>query len=67
MTELRLASEKDRQRYWGLAIDWCDQQDWRYYCDDRYPALKGVAEYLANQNGETIFMSYVGRNYEKIT
>lgn len=64
--KLTLANEKDRARYWGMAQLWSAQQDWAYYRNDKFPAIKGVAEYLANQNGETVFESYVGREYERL-
>ena len=62
--KLKLASDVQRARYWDTATAWADQQDWLYYVNDRFPAVKGVAEFLANQDGYTVFESYVGREYD---
>ena len=64
--KLKLASEEDRANYWSMAKVWSAQQDWAYYQKDTFAAEKGVAEWLANQNGETCFESYVGRKYKRI-
>jgi hypothetical protein len=61
--KLKLASDEDRDKYWRIAFAWRDQQEWAYYQPDKFAAAKGVAEFLANQNGETCFESYVGREY----
>ena len=61
--KLKLANDKDMANYWRKAITWADQQDWAYYQKDKFPAIKGVAEFLANTNGFTLFESYVGREY----
>lgn len=63
--KLTLANDEDRKKFWDAAFAWSDQQDWDYYTKDAFPAIKGVAEFLANQNGETVFESYVGREYNK--
>ena len=62
--KLKLASNAQRVEYWDKAFVWSGQQDWAYYNDDRFPAEKGIAEFLANEDGYTVFESYVGREYE---
>ena len=66
LMKLKLASKEQRDKYWDVAFDWSNQQDWAYYNDDRFPAEKGIAEFLANQDGYTLFESYVGREYDKL-
>ena len=64
--KLKMANENLREKYWDTARAWSCQQDWAYYRTDEFPSVKGVAEFLANQDGYTVFESYVGRNYDKI-
>ena len=64
---MKLKLANNEQAYWDTAFAWADQQDWAYYNDDKFPATKGVAEFLANQDGYTLFESYVGREYDKNT
>jgi len=59
--KLKLANNS---KYWRIAKEWGDQQDSAYYRRDKFLAVKGVAEYLANEDGLTLFESYVGREYE---
>lgn len=63
--KLKIATEKQMVKYWTLAQAWSDQQDWNFYRKDEFVARKGVAEYLANQDGLTVFYSFVGREYER--
>ena len=64
---MKLKLAEDWLKYWDIAFRWAHQQDWSYYEKDTFPAVKGVAEYLANQDGCTIFESYVGREYDSIS
>lgn len=64
--KLKLAEDPTNSKYWKIGMAWAEQQDWAYYKPDRFPAVKGIAEYLANQDGFTLFYSYVGREYEKV-
>ncbi len=63
---MKLKLAEDKQKYWDIGKAWSKQQDWDYYKKDEFPAVKGVAEFRANQDGVTLFMSYVGRAYEKV-
>ena len=64
--KLKLADDEQRTKYWNRAKAWSDQQDWDYYQKDAFASNKGIAEFLANQDGYTVFESYVGREYEKV-
>lgn len=61
---MKLKLAEDPLKYWDIAEKWSNQQDWDYYYPDKFPAIKGVAEFLANEDGLTLFESYVGREYE---
>lgn len=63
---MKLKLAKDTEKYWKAAATWASQQDWAYYQHDRFPAIKGLAEFLANQEGETIFEGWAGREYKKV-
>ena len=63
---LTLASQKDIDRYWGIAAAWADQVSWKYYQNQRFTQIKGIAEFLANQDGFTVYYSNVGQEYKKL-
>ena len=64
--KLKMASDEDIERYWRMAKRWSAQQEWKYYCEDRFCSQRGIVEFLANQAGTTAFLSYVGRDYSKV-
>lgn len=61
---LKMSTDEQIKEYWDKAKVWSDQQDWAYYRTDEFAARKGIAEYLANQDGLTVFYSNVGREYD---
>ena len=64
---MKLKLAEDRLKYWNIAFAWEEQQSWKFYVQDKFPAAKGIAEYLANQDGYTLFESYVGREYDSVS
>ena len=53
--------------YWAEAKKWSEQQDWSYKTDhERFLQEMAIAEFIANQEGKTTFLSYVGREYTQL-